>query len=124
MKSHLGIDLKDVKDLISHRNTAVTWGMEEDTPVMMVDIVSTVVIPAGRESRAPFSHNVALFTKYYMRFCELVKEENVDTNVSQKLMLHSLMSYRSYHDLTLNNNLYFSDNPNISSCAVKYLKCL
>jgi len=25
-----------------------TWGMEEDTPVMMVDMVSTMVMPAGR----------------------------------------------------------------------------
>lgn len=30
-------------------NTAVTWGIEDDTPVMMVDMVSTVVIPAGGE---------------------------------------------------------------------------
>ena len=27
-----------------------TWGMEEDTPVMMVDMVSTVVIPAGENT--------------------------------------------------------------------------
>ena len=40
-----------------------TWGMEEDTPVMMVDMVSTVVIPAGENThthtqRETSHHNV------------------------------------------------------------------